>query len=346
MVTSAKKIKDKVSALNDDEVSALQELQHSFDSIKHEIGKVIIGQDEAIEKIFICMLSQGHALLMGVPGLAKTLLVNSISQSISLSFSRIQFTPDLMPSDVTGTEILQNREDGEGREFKFIKGPVFTNVLLAVEINRTPPKTQSALLEAMQEKRVTVAGKNHNLQKPFFVLATQNPIEQEGTYPLPEAQLDRFMFLIRLDYPDRDDELSIARKTTLGDPPTLAKVLTAKKLKDYQQLTEKIPVPEHVFERAVDLVRRTRPASNDSPKWIKDSVQWGAGPRAIQFLIRGAKARAVIQGNFITTIEDLESVAEAVLDHRIITNFHARSEGISSIDVVRRLIKEANKEEK
>ena len=186
MVTSAKKIKDKVSALNDDEVSALQELQHSFDSIKHEIGKVIIGQDEAIEKIFICMLSQGHALLMGVPGLAKTLLVNSISQSISLSFSRIQFTPDLMPSDVTGTEILQNREDGEGREFKFIKGPVFTNVLLADEINRTPPKTQSALLEAMQEKRVTVAGKNHNLQKPFFVLATQNPIEQEGTYPLSQ----------------------------------------------------------------------------------------------------------------------------------------------------------------
>ena len=251
-----------------------------------------------------------------------------------------------MPSDVTGTEILQNKENGEGREFKFIKGPIFTNVLLADEINRTPPKTQSALLEAMQEKKITVAGKNHNLQRPFFVLATQNPIEQEGTYPLPEAQLDRFMFLIRLDYPNRDDELSIAKKTTTGEPPTLAKVLTAKKLKEYQQLTEKIPVPEHVFERAVDLVRKTRPASNDSPKWIKDSVQWGAGPRAIQFLIRGAKARAVIQGNFITTIDDLESVAEAVLDHRIITNFHARSEGIASVDVVRRLIKEANKEEK
>ena len=216
--------------MNDDEVSALQELQNSFDSIKHEINKVMIGQEEAIEKIFMCMLSQGHALLMGVPGLAKTLLVNSISQSISLSFSRIQFTPDLMPSDVTGTEILQNREDGEGREFKFIKGPVFTIVLLADEINRTPPKTQSALLEAMQEKRVTVAGKDHNLQKPFFVLATQNPIEQEGTYPLPEAQLDRFMF-IRLDYPNRDDELSIARKTTLGDPPTLAKVLLQRNLK-------------------------------------------------------------------------------------------------------------------
>ena len=214
MVSSTKKSKNDSPSLNDDEVNALQNLQSSFGLIKSEISKVIIGQDEAIEKIFICMLSQGHALLMGVPGLAKTLLVNSIAQSISLSFSRIQFTPDLMPSDVTGTEILQNREDGEGREFKFIKGPIFTNVLLADEINRTPPKTQSALLEAMQEKKVTVAGKNHNLQRPFFVLATQNPIEQEGTYPLPEAQLDRFMFLIRLDYPNRDDELSIAKKTT------------------------------------------------------------------------------------------------------------------------------------
>ena len=345
MVSSTKKSKNDSPSLNDDEVNALQNLQSSFGLIKSEISKVIIGQDEAIEKIFICMLSQGHALLMGVPGLAKTLLVNSIAQSISLSFSRIQFTPDLMPSDVTGTEILQNREDGEGREFKFIKGPIFTNVLLADEINRTPPKTQSALLEAMQEKKVTVAGKNHNLQRPFFVLATQNPIEQEGTYPLPEAQLDRFMFLIRLDYPNRDDELSIAKKTTAGEPPTLAKVLTAKKLKDYQQLTEKIPVPEHVFERAVDIVRRTRPASDDCPKWVKESVQWGAGPRAIQFLIRGAKARAVIQGNFITTNEDLDAVAEAALDHRIITNFHARSEGISSSDVVRRLIEEASKEE-
>jgi MoxR-like ATPase len=346
MVASTQITKNNTTDLDETDVNALEELQNSFAAIKNEIGKVIIGQDEAIEKIFICMLSQGHALLMGVPGLAKTLLVNSISQTISLSFSRIQFTPDLMPSDVTGTEILQNREDGEGREFKFIKGPVFTNVLLADEINRTPPKTQSALLEAMQEKRVTVAGKNHNLQKPFFVLATQNPIEQEGTYPLPEAQLDRFMFLIRLDYPNRDDELSIARRTTLGEPTALSKILTAKKLKEYQLITEKIPVPEHVFERAVDLVRRTRPASDDAPKWVKDSVQWGAGPRAIQFLIRGAKARAVIQGNFITTSDDLDAVAKAVLDHRIITNFHARSEGIASTDVVSRLIEEANKEEK
>jgi len=345
MATTTKSQKDIIKELNENEVTALQELQTSYKSIRSEISKVIIGQEDAIEKIFICMLSQGHALLMGVPGLAKTLLVNSIAQTVSLSFARIQFTPDLMPSDVTGTEILQNKEDGEGREFKFIKGPVFTNVLLADEINRTPPKTQSALLEAMQEGRVTVAGKNHNLQKPFFVLATQNPIEQEGTYPLPEAQLDRFMFLIRLDYPNRDDELCIARRTTLGEPSKLSKVLTSKKLKEYQQLTEKIPVPEHVFERAVDLVRRTRPASTDAPKWIKNSVQWGAGPRAIQFLIRGAKARAVINGNYITTSEDLDAVAEAVLDHRIITNFHARSEGIASADVVSRLIEEANKEE-
>ena len=335
-----------ISSLNEDDIVAIKSLQESFSVIKNEIGRIIIGQEDAIQKIFICMLSQGHALLMGVPGLAKTLLVNSIAQAISLSFSRIQFTPDLMPSDVTGTEILQNREDGEGREFKFVKGPVFTNVLLADEINRTPPKTQSALLEAMQEKRVTIAGKNHHLQKPFFVLATQNPIEQEGTYPLPEAQLDRFMFLIRLDYPSRDEELSIARNTTGGDLPTLSKVLTGKKMKDFQQLVEKIPVPENVFEKAVDLVRKTRPASADAPKWVKNSVQWGAGPRAIQFLIRGAKARAVIEGNFITTSDDLEAVALAVLDHRIITNFHARSEGISSIDVVRRLIEEANKEEK
>ena len=335
-----------ISSLNEDDIVAIKSLQESFGIIKNEIGRIIIGQEDAIQKIFICMLSQGHALLMGVPGLAKTLLVNSIAQAISLSFSRIQFTPDLMPSDVTGTEILQNREDGEGREFKFVKGPVFTNVLLADEINRTPPKTQSALLEAMQEKRVTIAGKNHHLQKPFFVLATQNPIEQEGTYPLPEAQLDRFMFLIRLDYPSRDEELSIARNTPVRDLPTLSKVLPGKKMKDFQQLVEKIPVPENVFEKAVDLVRKTRPASADAPKWVKNSVQWGAGPRAIQFLIRGAKARAVIEGNFITTCDDLEAVALAVLDHRIITNFHARSEGISSIDVVRRLIEEANKEEK
>ena len=249
-----------------------------------------------------------------------------------------------MPSDVTGTEILQDRKDGEGREFTFIKGPIFANVLLADEINRTPPKTQSALLEAMQEKRVTVAGKNHILQKPFFVLATQNPIEQEGTYPLPEAQ--PFYVHRPNGLPQREEEIMIARQTTMGGTAKLKKIINGSKLKQYQELVEKIPVPEHVFELAVDLVRRTRPGTGDAPKWLKQSVQWGAGPRAIQFLIRGAKAHALIRGNYITTTEDLEAVAEPVLYHRIITNFHARSEGITSSEVINRLLEEARKEDR
>jgi MoxR-like ATPase len=345
--TKNNKAKPKVSpSLNEDEVRSIESLRQSFEGIREELAKVIVGQEDAIEKIFICMLSNGHTLLMGVPGLAKTLLVNSIAQTTSLSFGRIQFTPDLMPSDVTGTEILQDRKDGDGREFTFIKGPVFANVLLADEINRTPPKTQSALLEAMQEKRVTVAGTNHILQKPFFVLATQNPIEQEGTYPLPEAQLDRFMFIVRMDYPQREEEIMIARQTTMGGTAKLKKIINGSKLKQYQELVEKIPVPEHVFELAVDLVRRTRPGTEDAPKWLKQSVQWGAGPRAIQFLIRGAKAHALIRGNYITTTEDLEAVAEPVLYHRIITNFHARSEGITSSEVINRLLEEARKEDR
>jgi MoxR-like ATPase len=336
----------KENALSKNDVEAIDELRQSYGEIKSELSKIIIGQEEAIEKMFLCMLSQGHALLMGVPGLAKTLLVNSISQTISLSFGRIQFTPDLMPSDVTGTEILQNKKDGDGREFVFIKGPIFANVILADEINRTPPKTQSALLEAMQEKRVTVAGKNHQLQEPFFVLATQNPIEQEGTYPLPEAQLDRFMFLIRMDYPSREEEISIARNTTTGTLPKLKKTITGKKLKEFQQLVERVPVPDHVHELAVDLVRRTRPNSDESPAWLKKWVQWGAGPRAVQYLIKGAKARAVLDGNYMTSMEDVEQVADPVLFHRILTNFHARSEGITSTEVVQRLIEDARKEQR
>jgi MoxR-like ATPase len=336
----------KENALSKNDVEAIDELRQSYGEIKSELSKIIIGQEEAIEKMFLCMLSQGHALLMGVPGLAKTLLVNSISQTISLSFGRIQFTPDLMPSDVTGTEILQNKKDGDGREFVFIKGPIFANVILADEINRTPPKTQSALLEAMQEKRVTVAGKNHQLQEPFFVLATQNPIEQEGTYPLPEAQLDRFMFLIRMDYPSREEEISIARNTTTGTLPKLKKTITGKKLKEFQQLVERVPVPDHVHELAVDLVRRTRPNSDESPAWLKKWVQWGAGPRAVQYLIKGAKARAVLEGNYMTSMEDVEQVADPVLFHRILTNFHARSEGITSTEVVQRLIEDARKEQR
>jgi MoxR-like ATPase len=336
----------KENALSKNDVEAIDELRQSYGEIKSELSKIIIGQEEAIEKMFLCMLSQGHALLMGVPGLAKTLLVNSISQTTSLSFGRIQFTPDLMPSDVTGTEILQNKKDGDGREFVFIKGPIFANVILADEINRTPPKTQSALLEAMQEKRVTVAGNNHQLQEPFFVLATQNPIEQEGTYPLPEAQLDRFMFLIRMDYPSREEEISIARHTTTGTLPKLKKTITGKKLKEFQKLVERVPVPDHVHELAVDLVRRTRPNSDESPAWLKKWVQWGAGPRAIQYLIKGAKARAVLEGNYMTSMEDVEQVADPVLFHRILTNFHARSEGITSTEVVQRLIEDARKEQR
>jgi MoxR-like ATPase len=336
----------KIEVLSENDVQSISDLKDTFSAIKNELGKVIIGQEDAIERIFLCMLSKGHSLLMGVPGLAKTLLVNSIAQVTSLSFGRIQFTPDLMPSDVTGTEILQNKKDGEGREFTFIKGPIFANVILADEINRTPPKTQSALLEAMQEKRVTVAGTNHQLQEPFFVLATQNPIEQEGTYPLPEAQLDRFMFLIQMDYPTRNEEIAIAKNTTIGSLPKLKKIISGKKLKEFQQLVERVPVPDHVHELAVDLVRRTRPNTDESPAWLKKLVQWGAGPRAIQYLVKGAKARAVLEGNYMTSMEDVEKVADPVLSHRILTNFHARSEGMTSTEVVTRLIEDARKEKR
>ena len=336
----------KTEVLSENDVQSISDLKDTFSAIKNELGKVIIGQEDAIERIFLCMLSKGHSLLMGVPGLAKTLLVNSIAQVTSLSFGRIQFTPDLMPSDVTGTEILQNKKDGEGREFAFIKGPIFANVILADEINRTPPKTQSALLEAMQEKRVTVAGTNHQLQEPFFVLATQNPIEQEGTYPLPEAQLDRFMFLIQMDYPSRNEEIAIAKNTTIGALPKLKKIISGKKLKEFQQLVERVPVPDHVHELAVDLVRRTRPNTDESPAWLKKLVQWGAGPRAIQYLVKGAKARAVLEGNYMTSMEDVEKVADPVLSHRILTNFHARSEGMTSTEVVTRLIEDARKEKR
>jgi MoxR-like ATPase len=336
----------KTEVLSENDVKSISNLKDTFSAIKNELGKVIIGQEDAVEQIFLCMLSKGHSLLMGVPGLAKTLLVNSIAQVTSLSFGRIQFTPDLMPSDVTGTEILQNKKDGEGREFTFIKGPIFANVILADEINRTPPKTQSALLEAMQEKRVTVAGTNHQLQEPFFVLATQNPIEQEGTYPLPEAQLDRFMFLIQMDYPTRNEEIAIAKNTTIGSLPKLKKIISGKKLKEFQQLVERVPVPDHVHELAVDLVRRTRPNSDESPAWLKKLVQWGAGPRAIQYLVKGAKARAVLEGNYMTSMGDVEKVADPVLSHRILTNFHARSEGMTSTEVVTRLIEDARKEKR
>ena len=347
MATKTTTVKSKTpKELSGGDVKAIEDLRVSYEDITSEVGKIIIGQEAVIERMLTCMLSRGHALLMGVPGLAKTLLVNSLAQTTSLSFGRIQFTPDLMPSDVTGTEILQSTGEGLEREFVFAKGPLFANVILADEINRTPPKTQSALLEAMQEKRVTVAGKHHVLPEPFFVLATQNPIEQEGTYPLPEAQLDRFMFLIKVDYPSREEEIRISQETTTGDIPKLKKVISGKKLREFQELVERVPVPDHVHELAVDLVRRTRPNSDESPAWLRRWVQWGAGPRAVQFLIRGAKARAVLHGNYMASTEDIEAVAEPVLFHRILTNFHARSEDMTSSEVVKRLISEARKEKR
>ena len=347
MATKTTTVKSKTpKELSGGDVKAIEDLRVSYEDITSEVGKIIIGQEAVIERMLTCMLSRGHALLMGVPGLAKTLLVNSLAQTTSLSFGRIQFTPDLMPSDVTGTEILQSTGEGLEREFVFVKGPLFANVILADEINRTPPKTQSALLEAMQEKRVTVAGKHHVLPEPFFVLATQNPIEQEGTYPLPEAQLDRFMFLIKVDYPSREEEIRISQETTTGDIPKLKKVISGKKLRDFQELVERVPVPDHVHELAVDLVRRTRPNSDESPAWLRRWVQWGAGPRAVQFLIRGAKARAVLHGNYMASTEDIEAVTEPVLFHRILTNFHARSEDMTSSEVVKRLISEARKEKR
>ena len=320
------------------DVAVINELRELYQSLRKELGKVIIGQEEVVEQLLICILARGHGLLMGVPGLAKTTIVNALSQVMSLQFNRIQFTPDLMPSDITGTDILQETDQPGKRQFVFVKGPVFANIVLADEINRTPPKTQSALLEAMQEHRVTVAGRVFHLPSPFFVLATQNPIEQEGTYALPEAQLDRFMFFIHVDYPTRDEERRIGRETTGAPPPTLTKLMTAEQALSFQEVVQRVPVPDHIYDAAVDLVRQTRPRSDEAPDFVKKWVTWGAGPRAIQYLIRGAKARAVLQGSYLVRMEDLEAVTKPVLTHRILTNFQAQSEGITSPFVIERLV--------
>ena len=326
------------------DVAAIDQLRNIYGQLRTEIGKVIIGQDLVIERLLICILARGHGLLMGVPGLAKTTIVNALSQVMSLQFNRIQFTPDLMPSDITGTDILQETDQPGKRAFHFVKGPVFANIILADEINRTPPKTQSALLEAMQEHRVTVAGRFYSLPSPFFVLATQNPIEQEGTYPLPEAQLDRFMFLIALDYPTLEQERRIARETTGAPPAALKHLINGEQILQFQEVVQRVPVPDHIYDAAVDLVRRTRPKSEDAVDWVKKWVTWGAGPRAIQYLIRGAKARAVLQGSYLVRMEDLEAVAEPVLMHRILTNFQAQSEGITSSFIVEKLLEEVRGE--
>jgi MoxR-like ATPase len=331
------------ATLPQDDVAAIDELRKAYEQLRTELGKVIVGQQGVIEQLCICLFARGHALLMGVPGLAKTLLISKLAETLSLSFSRIQFTPDLMPMDITGTDILQELPGGK-RAFEFAKGPVFANIVLADEINRAPSKTQAAMLEAMQEHKVTVAGRTYVLESPFFVLATQNPIEQEGTYPLPEAQLDRFMFMIGVDYPSREEEIAIARTTTGVSLPNLGHILDGAKVLAFQDLVRRIPVPDHIYAFAVDLARRTRPDAGEAPAWLKPLVSWGAGPRAVQYLILGAKARAALQGSYMVRQEDIIAVADPVLRHRVMTTFTAESDGITSRDVAKRLVDELSKE--
>ena len=311
-----------------DDVQLVEKLNETVQKIKQEIGKVIIGQDTIIDQLIISLLSKGHCLLIGVPGLAKTLLIKTLAEVMDLNFNRIQFTPDLMPSDITGTEIIEEDPLSKKRNFRFIPGPIFANVILADEINRTPPKTQSALLEAMQEHKVTTAGTTYTLTEPFFVLATQNPIEQEGTYPLPEAQLDRFMFNLWLDYPSFEEEVKIVQTTTSEYIPKLNKIVTADEIISFQELIRKVPVADNVIEFAVKTSNTTRPNNGISPKFIKDWVSWGAGPRASQYLVLAAKTSAVISGRFTPNIDDVKLAMIPVLRHRIITNFSAEAEGI------------------
>ena len=300
------------------DVTAINQLVKKYNELRNEIKKVIVGQDETVEQVLISVFSGGHALLIGVPGLAKTLLVHTVADALGLNFKRIQFTPDLMPSDILGSELLD-----ENRQFKFIKGPIFSNIILADEINRTPPKTQAALLEAMQEKSVTISGHSYLLDKPYFVLATQNPIEQEGTYPLPEAQLDRFMFAINLDYPSFSEEVSIVKTTTIGSMPIINSLFTSEEIIFYQELIQKIPVADNVIEYAVTLVGKTRPKSSAAPELVKKYIDWGAGPRASQNLILGAKTYAALHGKFSPDIEDVQKVALGILRHRLIKNYKA-----------------------
>jgi MoxR-like ATPase len=323
------------------DVEAVEALSSSIKKLKQEIKKVIVGQDEIIDNLLIALLSKGHCLLIGVPGLAKTLLIKTLAQALDLKFSRIQFTPDLMPSDITGTEILEIDPATNQRIFKFVKGPIFTNILLADEINRTPPKTQSALLEAMQELQVTAAGNKYPLDEPFFVLATQNPIEQEGTYPLPEAQLDRFMFNLWLDYPSKEEEIEIVKTTTAQYNPEVSKVISKEEIKYFQDLVRRVPVADNVIEFAVRLTNMTRP-TDGAIKFVKDNVSWGAGPRASQFMIIAAKARAVMNGSFTPSIDDVKSVALPILRHRIIPTFSAEADGITSADIVKTLLEQIN----
>ncbi len=324
------------------EKEAADALASIYKDLKQEVGKVIIGQEDVVEKLIIALFCKGHSLLVGVPGLAKTLLISTVSQVLDLNFNRIQFTPDLMPGDILGSEILEMDEETNRRQFKFIKGPIFANIVLADEINRTPPKTQAALLEAMQEKKVTVAGHSYKLQEPFFVLATQNPIEQEGTYPLPEAQLDRFMFNILVDYPSVEEEIQIVKETTGSKNVDLKVILKREEILEFQELVRKVPVTDNVVQYAVRLVSKTRITTDHAPDFVKELITWGAGPRASQYLILGAKCHALLHGKYSPDIEDLRAVAVSVLRHRIVPSFTAEAEGITPGDIINRLLKETN----
>ena len=320
------------------DLQAVEKLKDARTRIKAEIGKVIIGQDRVVDELLIALLSNGHCLLVGVPGLAKTLLISTLARVLDLKFSRIQFTPDLMPSDITGTEILEENKSTGQREFKFVKGPVFANIVLADEINRTPPKTQAALLQAMQEHEVTASGHTFKLDEPFFVLATQNPIEQEGTYPLPEAQLDRFMFNIHVDYPSYEEEHAIVKSTTAVMRQDVGKIMSGSEIQQLQQLVRKVPVSDHVIDCAMKLVRATRRTEGQVRDYIANWVTWGAGPRASQYLILGAKTNAILSGRYTPSIEDVQYVAKPVLRHRIVTSFNAEADGVDALQIIDKLL--------
>lgn len=327
----------KENNVSSSDVELVEELQKSVAAVKKEIAKVIIGQDDIIDKIIVGFLCNGHCLLIGVPGLAKTLLIKTIASALDLKFKRIQFTPDLMPGDITGTEIIDEDAVTKARSFRFVKGPVFANIILADEINRTPPKTQSALLEAMQEHSVTAAGVTHKLENPFFVLATQNPIEQEGTYPLPEAQLDRFMFSLNVSYPSSSEEVEIIKSTTTDITHEVSAILNGETINKFQHLVKRVPVSDNVIEYAVNIVNKTRPSKENEFDFISNWVSWGAGPRASQFLVLAAKANAIMSGRFTPNIDDVKSFLIPVLKHRIIPNFNAEADDITSIDIINKL---------
>jgi MoxR-like ATPase len=325
------------------DLSIIAEVKAAHETIVREVSKVIVGQSQVINELLISLLARGHCLLIGVPGLAKTLLISTLARVLQLKFNRIQFTPDLMPSDITGTEIIEEDTSTGRKAFKFVRGPVFANIVLADEINRTPPKTQAALLQAMQEHEVSAAGETHKLEEPFFVLATQNPIEQEGTYPLPEAQLDRFMFNLWVNYPSLDEEKQIVKTTTGGREASLKVVLDAAQIIELQKLVREVPVADNVVDYAVNLVRQTRPNENGAPQFIKDWISWGAGPRASQYLILGAKTRAILDGRPTPDIDDVRAVARPVLRHRLVTNFNADAEGVDAIKIIERLMEDGKR---